>query len=203
MALCDEAEVEKQVRFPAEFQNRLRGAKGERLVEIEKASWALVRIGTDVATVRGSEAACNSAVEIIEVFVRFFKELKQQGITDASQFDCFPYQRVRARLASLEGGSASNVDTLVAFATQVGWSEAQALSVIKVIGSDVDADTLVNYLMKEYPCSSDSPRPTSPPRVKAKTEAEPSDAYLETETSTEARTGLRPIVVDGSNVAMS
>lgn len=212
-ALCGQPDVERRLEFPAHLQQRLQA----RHLDLEQSSWALVRLGAGVATIRGSAAACDSAMEILEVFIRFFRELEQQGVKDTSRYDSFPYQRIRTMLSSFEnarrsaksdetGGNKRSVESLVAYATQVGWKEEQVRLATKKLGDHVDVNTLLTYLMKHNPVGQEPPRggPVLSSSGAVQTVGEASDSNISHELTVDVQSaGPRRIVIDGSNVAMA
>ncbi|XP_065180196.1 probable ribonuclease ZC3H12B [Sycon ciliatum] len=217
LALCDNPNVgERQVRFPVDYQIHLQGNNGERHLELERASWARISFQDGVATVRGGDLALSSAVAMICDYVSFF-DAKRAGNADLSQYDRLPHSQVSTMLREssnrdLRTGKTSDDEELVHYGMKAGWKEHQIRTAIKDSGCLTDANALLMVLMKKYPLGGrKSPAPKEKkapaPHVEVKSEGEASDSDEDSDNerdeNEEARTGLRPIIIDGSNVAMN
>ena len=176
------------VSFPASALSELIGRNGTNHQWLEAESCAVIvfRDG-NMADIRGSPAAINIARRLIEQQVRYHVE-RHSAVDDAND-DTIDRRRPDRKSPPTR---RSNVDyaTCIAFAKRLGYSEADAMRVIERLGPDAGRDAVLAALLQ---CARGGSSPLT-----IDVEATSNNSTKRTAESSQ----LRPVIVDGSNVAM-
>ena len=187
--------------------------------DLEACAGAVVRFRDEEAVIKGTKLAVEVTAMRLEQRIKFYKKLRQSG-ADIKDYvnhrpavvsamlhvdDASASERTSDDSSGESDGSSEPVvrqpdPKLIKYGVELGWREEDVTAVILQLGGAADNNGLLNHLLKRFPGSSGVSPSSSPVRTTGEVTINHITARPASGPNSKS---LRPIVIDGSNVAMA